>query len=271
MKQYLQIMKGTVGEYMMYRVNFLMWRLRMVMQILVTYFLWWAIFSQHKDLPAGRQELFGYTQSAILTYILLSSLLRTLILGTTTMDIGDIINSGKLSNYLVRPLNFFRYYIARDVADKGLNLFFAIFEVTFLIIILRPPIFFQTNPVWLLLTAIAVILGAALYFSFSFMLGFIGFWSPDIWAPRFLSFVIMEFFAGGLFPLDILPRPLFTLSQSLPFYYFLYFPLKIYLGQMALSAVWGGFAVGIIWILGFGYLLQLIWKKGLRMYAAEGR
>lgn len=236
----------------------------MVMQLLVTYFLWWAIFS-------NRQEFFGYTQSMILTYILLSSIVRTVVLGTTTMEIGSIINQGDLSNYLIRPIKFLRFYMAQDIADKFLNLSFAVVEVTVLFFILRPQIFIQTNLAYLLFTGVTIVIGTVLYFYFSFLLGLLGFWTPDVWAPRFLSFVVMEFFAGGLFPLDILPKPLFMLSQALPFFYFIYFPLKVYLGQLSFQMIAQGLLIGAAWIGGLWLIANLAWQKGLKVYTAEGR
>lgn len=261
---YLQIIKGTWAQYMMYRLNFVMWRVRMVMQLLITYFLWWAIFGQ-------QEQFFGYTQSMILTYVLLTSIMRTVVLGTTTMEIGDLINQGNLSNYLVKPVHFFNYYAARDIADKALNLFFAAFEFAILFIILRPPIFVQTDPLYLGLSAVSVLLGAVLYFYFSMILGFLGFWTPDVWGPRFISFVVMEFFAGSLFPLDILPRALFVLSQALPFSYFIYFPIKVYMGQLSVPVVIQGTSIGVLWVAGLWYLAMLLWRRGLKAYTAEGK
>lgn len=88
---------------------------------------------------------------------------------------------------------------------------------------------------------------------------------------RFLMFVMVEFFAGMLFPLDILPAPLFAVSQSLPFFYFIYFPIKVYLGQLAPGALLSGFSIGIGWVVVFWYLAALVWRRGLRMYTAEGK
>lgn len=264
MNVYAQIIKATWSQYMMYRLNFVMWRVRMVCQLLVTYFLWWAILGT-------KEEFFGYTQSMMLTYVLLTSIVRTLVLSTTTMEIGDVINQGNLSNYLVKPLNVFSYYAARDVADKILNVLFAVVEVSILFFLLRPEIFVQTQPHVLLLSGVAVLLGMMLYFFFSLILGFLGFWTPDIWGPRFISFVIMEFFAGSLFPLDILPSPLFTLSQLLPFGYFIYFPLKIYTGQLDMNAIVQGLIIASLWVGALAYVATTIWKKGLRAYTAEGK
>jgi ABC-2 type transport system permease protein len=264
MKIYLQIIKDTWEEYMVYRLNFFLWRIRMVMQILVTYFLWWAIFS-------NRQVFAGYTESMMLTYILLSSVVRTIVLSTTTMEIGDIIHEGNLSNHLVRPFSFFSYYIARDTGDKLLNLLCSVVEVAVLLLILRPPIFIQGSPLVIVSAFAAAGLGMVLYFLYNMIFGFMGFWTQDVWAPRFLSFVIMEFLAGSIFPLDILPKTLFFISKSLPFYYFLYFPLGIYLGKITGWDLVYGFAGACVWIGIFALAVRFLWSRGLHVYTAEGR
>lgn len=264
MKKYLQIIKDTWAEYMTYRLSFLLWRFRVVIQLLAVYFLWWAIFSEHP-------VLFGYSQSMILTYILLTSIARPFVMGTRTQEVGEIIVNGDLSNFLLRPIHFIRYYASRDVADKALNLFFAFFEFTIIFLLLRPPIFIQTNGLVLVGTIAALSLGMILFFYFSMIFSYLGFWTTDVWAPRFLSFVFAEFFTGALFPLDILPRPLYLLSQSLPFSYFIYFPLKVYLGQLRFVSVLQGMGIGVIWIIVLKGLLDVLWKKGLHSYTAQGR
>lgn len=268
MKIFFQIIKNTWGEYMMYRLNFLMWRVRMVLQVLITYFLWRAIFSSRQDAGA---TFFGYTQAVMLTYILVTSIVRTTVLSTTTMEVGDIINQGKLSHYLVRPMSFFSYYIARDIGDKTLNILFAVGEIFVLFLVLRPPVVIQYNGTYIILAIVAAIIAMVLYFVFSMLLGLLGFWTPEVWGPRFLSIVVIEFFAGSLFPLDILPAPLFAISRILPFGYFIYFPIKVYLGQLPLPEVIGGLTLGCIWVGVLGLFTQYIWHRGLRIYSAEGR
>lgn len=236
----------------------------MVIQLLVVYFLWWAIFSEHP-------VLFGYTESMMLTYVLLTSIARPFVMGTRTQEVGEIIVNGDLSNYLLRPMHFIRYHASRDVADKAMNLFFAVFEVMVIFLLLRPPIFIQTNGFVLIETVAALILGVILFFNFSMIFSYLGFWTTDVWAPRFLSFVFAEFFTGALFPLDILPRPFYLLSQSLPFSYFIYFPLKVYLGQLNFMSVLQGMGIGIVWIIILKSLLDMLWKRGLRAYTAQGR
>ncbi|MBI3955901.1 ABC-2 family transporter protein [Candidatus Gottesmanbacteria bacterium] len=264
MSVFFHIIRITWQEMLEYRLNFVLWRVRFVLQRLVVYFLWWALFST-------QTTFFDYTQSAILTYVLLVSIVATFVTGTKAYGVGELITQGGLSNILIRPLNFFSVYIARDTADKLLNLLFGIVEIALLIMLLRPNVFFQANGAILIATMAAIAIGIAIYFCYAMMHGLLAFWLPDVWAPRFLSFVIMEFFTGALFPLDILPKPLFTLAQLLPFQYFMYFPVKVYLGQMAWPQIITGFAGGVAWIIVFLCGMILMWKRGLRVYTSEGR
>lgn len=264
MKKYWQVMRNTWEEITTYRINFIIWRVRVVLQILTLYFFWFSIVPQNSS-------LFGYSQQLMLTYILGVSILTSVVFSTRTQEIGENINNGDLSIFLIRPINYFFYWFWRDFGDKLMNVTFSVVELFLLFIFLHPPLFIQTNPVNLLLTLIAVLIAIFSYFLFGCLLGLIGFWSPEVWGPRFIFMVILSFFAGGYFPLDILPKALFYFLQILPFSYFLYFPLKIYLGQIPYSQIYFGFFVSIAWAGILFLLVKYVWKKGLKVYSAEGR
>lgn len=264
MPKYLQIIKNTWSEITTYRLNFILWRLRRVVSLLLIYFLWYALL-------AVRKQAFGYTQGQMLTYVLVSDIVGSFVFATRTMDVGDEINSGDLSNYLLKPLNYFTYWWAKDVADKAMNIIFSFIEVILIIVLLKPPILIQTNFLYLSLFFISLVLGTILYFYISFLLGLVGFWSPETWAPRFLYFTLNQFMVGALFPLDILPKWLFNLLGFLPFPHLMYLPLKIYLGQLDFLKILTGFGLALFWILVLNRLNLFVWKKGLSVYTASGR
>lgn len=264
MKKYLLIAKNTWDEVLTYRLNFVMWRVRAVFQLLTVYFLWLAI------LPEGA-SIGDYSHSLILTYIFGTSLISAIVFATRTVDVGEQINEGNLSNFLLRPVNFFKYFLARDVGDKAMNISFSVCELIILFFLLRPPLFIQENLLFILLFFASLILAIFMHFYVSILLGFIGFWSPEVWGPRFIFFIVLNFFAGGLFPLDILPEAIFKMFSLLPFTYFLFFPLKIYLGQLSMMQILSGFLIAFIWIIALYKIAQLVWAKGLRSYTAVGR
>lgn len=264
MKKYLQIIKGTIAEYMEYRLNFILWRVRMVIQLLVVYFFWWAMF-------AHRDNFGGYTATTMLTYITFTLIIRTVTMSSMVFELGNQIIHGTLSNQLIRPINIFAGLFARDAADKLLNVFFLVFEIGLFVLLFQPPLMIQTNWIYLVFFLVTAILGALLFGLVGILIGFIGFWAADVWAPRFLFYVLLEFFTGILFPLDILSGPLGNLLQHLPFSYFIFVPLKIYLGQWDTQTILTSLTIGTLWLFILWWLVQVVWRKGLRLYTAVGR
>lgn len=265
MKKYFLIAKNTWDEVLTYRLNFTMWRIRTVLSLLAIYFLWASI------LPSYQSSVFGYSQSQMLTYILGTALAFSIVLATRTIDIGDDINSGNLSAQLLRPISYFSYYFWKDIGDKAMNIFFSVIELTLLFFILHPPIFVQTSAVYISLAFASIILAVILNFLISSILGFIGFWSHEVWGPRFLFFTLLTFFSGTWFPLDIFPKGIYLVFQLLPFTYLLFFPLKIYLGQLNIFEILTGLSITVVWIFVFYVILKIVWNKGLKAYTAYGR
>lgn len=265
MKKYFQVLKITLQEYFVYRLNFLLWRFRSIVQLLVLYFLWQAA------IPQG-VTIFGYDQSRILTYILGTSIIRSFILSSRSVDAAGQIASGDLSNFLVKPISYLKYWFAKDVTDKILNLVFSTVEVTLIIFLLKPPIILQSNFLFLLLTLVAIIIGILLYFFLSFLLSLIAFWTPENpWPVRFIFDIFISFFAGGLFPLDILPKTLFQALNFLPFPYLLFFPLNVYLGKLTFGEIGLGLGISLFWMLLIYQAICFTFRKGLKTYSAWGR
>ncbi len=264
MRKYFEVAKNTWNETISYRFNFVMWRVRTIIQLLTFYFLWSALIPKSVSIA-------DYNHSLILTYILGTSFLSSFVMSSRSAGIGDEIISGDLSNYLIRPVNYFFYWFAKDLGDKAMNIVFAVVEFSILIFLLMPPLFLQTNILLLCLTLIAAIVGLTLYYFFNTLLGMIGFWTSEIWAPRFVFFTMMQFFAGGLFPLDLLPKPVFFFFSLTPFPYLLYFPIKIYLGQLSTTQIYIGLSVSFIWVFAMMWIVNKVWKRGLQVYTSQGR
>lgn len=262
MNKYLSLFTITLQEIFTYRLNMVMWRIRQVFVFLIPFFIWRAVLGQGGD-------IYGYSFAAIMTYLFGTTILRSLVMGSRTIDLGWMINSGYLTIPLMRPVNTFGLFFVRDLADKLFNLGFMFVELPLIYFLFRPPIFLQTNPLTLLYAACSTLLAILIYFYINLIFGSLAFWSRDIWAPRFLLMVIMEFATGAMFPLDMLPGRWQTILHYSPFPYLLYAPLKIYLGtdQTLLTHL----SVSLLWVIILALLAKLIWHKGLKSYEAEGR
>ena len=263
MALYLQILSVTLAEYFAYRLNFVLWRLRSFFSMVIRYYLWLAVYEK-----AG--TLFGYTASQMLTYVLLSTIISGFVLSTRTPDIAGQILNGDVINFLLKPFSFFGYFMSRDFIDKLLNVAFSIIEVFILMALLKPQIYINTDPgAWLALGALTI-LGCIIAFNINLLISFIAFWSPEVWAPRFIFFILVLFFSGGFFPLDILPVKIYNLLLLTPFPYFYFIPTKIYLGYTGFELLGYGVAT-IFWTVITSYIVLFVWKKGLRGYSFYGR
>src|SRR5688572_27144294 len=158
MKKYWQIFKISFEQEFAYKVSFIMWRFRNVLQIFVAFFLWDKIFTDPGTV------VFGYDRSRILTYVFAIILVRALVLSARAIDVSNDIAQGELSNYLVKPISYFKYWFTRDISSKALNISFAIGEFFLLFILLRPPIYFQQDLATILTFLISVILAIFIYF-----------------------------------------------------------------------------------------------------------
>ncbi len=263
MEKYFKVITSTFDEIATYRFNFAMWRLRTVLQLLTIYFLWLTVTPENG-------ELFGYSRQLILTYVLGAALISSIVISTRTQEIGENINSGDLSNFLSKPWSYFGYWFARDIGDKAFNILFGVIELTILFFVLKPDLLLQTDLSIILLTLGAILLGVLINFFIGCLLGMIGFWSPEVWAPRFIFFILIGFFAGSSFPLDIFPIWAQNIFKFSPFTYLIYFPLQIYLNKFSSAQMISGFTIAIIWVGLLFILTKLVWKMGLKVYSAQG-
>ena len=94
MNKYLQVFKISFAQEFAYRFNFIMWRVRNVLQIFLVFFLWSTIFSDPDKV------IFGYNKDKILTYIFGIMIMKALVLSARVVDVSGEISRGDLTNYL---------------------------------------------------------------------------------------------------------------------------------------------------------------------------
>ncbi|MDO8515268.1 MAG: ABC-2 family transporter protein [bacterium] len=263
--KYWTVFKISWSNSFIYRLNFLLWRFRSVVLVLAVYYFWDAVF-QNKGI------LFGYTREKILSYVFLTLILRSFILGAKSIDVGGEISDGRLSNYLLKPISYFWYWFVRDWADKLLNLFFSLGEFYILYLILKPQIYFQSDPLILLGFICAVFFGIFIHFLLGTITSYTTFWTPgNTWGFWFVYFVIQDLLGGVLFPLDVLPKTVYSLIMLTPFPYLLYFPANLYLGKINNFEIATGLIICLFWVFILYFLARKIWSRGIKTFLAEGR
>ncbi|MBI2022114.1 ABC-2 family transporter protein [Candidatus Daviesbacteria bacterium] len=266
MSKYITIFSLSWQNEFVYRVNFLLWRLRNILRFLMTFFLWSSIF-------LSSRSVFGYSQEQMLTYVFMVLIVSAIVLSSPSADnIGGEIGSGNLSNYLVKPINYLKYWFTRDLSSKVFNLMFSIVEISILIWIFKPNLLLPNSLINLLGFLVIAALATIIYYFVNVSSRLVAFWTPEnTWPFAFLILVIIEVTAGGIFPLDILPDWLQTLLQFTPFPYLLYFPVAIFVNKISGVEILRIIIQAAVWVIILNYITQFVWRKGLVTYSSEGR
>jgi ABC-2 type transport system permease protein len=263
MHKYWQLFLITWQQGMVYRTSILLWRFRQLLATVMPLTVWSVLYTD-------QTVLFGYQRSEMITYILLVSVLQSLILATSWHGLAHTVYSGSLSKELLKPINIYLYLWVYELTDKLKNLFFVLLESALLFVVFQPvltlPSAFHASVfvVWLLLAIL-------LHFAITILFGTLGFWTPDVWAPKFLFFIFVDFTAGKLFPLDILPQPLIKLLYLTPFPYLSYAQSQLFLNKVSTTDIIINTLAILFWTVAFGVGTHLVWQRGLKDYTAAGQ
>ena len=174
---------------------------------------------------------------------------------------------GKISPYLIQPLNPFFRYFAQHIAEQITRFPFAI------IIAL---IFFLFNPESLWIPSFGTFLISFISTFFSFLIQFLiqsiiaclCFWTEKASSIERLLFIPTLFLSGLLAPVISFPAYVKTWIYLTPFPYLIDFPANLLSGNR--TNIVNGFAMQIFWIIFLFPIFKWIWIKGTKKYTAMG-
>lgn len=263
MRKYWQLFLLSWQNGLVYRLSLLLWRLRQFLSTVMAMTIWTVVFT-------SQQTAFGYSQAQMITYIFTISILQSLVLASVLNGLSGEVYSGALSKELVKPLNLFAYLGIQDVADKAKNFIFVLIESALIFMIFKPELVLPNLTITIIFL-VWLLGGMLLNFWISLLFGAIGFWSPQSWGPRFLFFMMVDFTAGKLFPLDILPQAVRAIVALTPFPYLSYYQTQLVLGRLDTAGVIQHSFILLLWVVVSGCCCIWLWKRGLQDYSAAGQ
>lgn len=263
MEKYLEIFKTTFTQFFIYPFSFILWRFRNLLNLTLIFFLWNSVYSRSTN-------VLGYTKENILAYIFVVTILYSVVFSTRTQDLaGDILNNN-IINFLTKPLNFFYYLFSREIADKLLNIIFTTIEVTIFLILVRPHIELHISLWNFMIFLITLIAGLGISYYLSLTLSLFAFWTPEVWAPRFIYMILVSVFAGTFYPLDVMPKTFLNYLYLTPLPYMVFIPTKI-LVHGVIPNIFQIIITAYIWLVLFVFLFHFMWKKGIKEFSYYGR
>ena len=174
---------------------------------------------------------------------------------------------GKVSPYLIQPLNPFFRYLAQHIAEQITRFPFALI-IAFFFFMFNSESFWVPNLVILLLSFISIFLSFLIQFLMQSIIACLCFWTEKASSIERLLFIPTLFLSGLLAPVVSFPEFVKSWIYITPFPYLIDFPANILSGNP--TNISGGFSMQILWILILFPLFKKIWSKGIKKYTAMG-
>lgn len=221
--------------------------------------LWYSIFK------ASGQLLFaGMSYQELLAYTWASMLFSQVRGGNYDFGLIEMIRTGTLSNYLLRPVGVVEFTFYRALGEKLITVGFCF--VAGGIAIAFTDLHFHH----LLMGMLLAILGNVIGYLFGAVLGAAAFYWENAFAIIMVKNMFVSLFSGELIPLSIVPEQYSWVWKSTPFYLFVYGPTQVTLGKWS-AGVWAEqMVIGIAWTIALWLALRWSWGYSIKRYQGIG-
>ncbi len=254
--------KITIAEQFQYRGALVIWMLGLILEPVIYLSVWSAVARSQ----GGAVD--NFTAADFAAYYLVAMLVDHATFTWIMFEMEFWIRQGTLSPLLVRPVHPVHRHIANNLTFKLLTMAVVLPVVLILAIVLRPN--FTISLQSFLLTVPAIVMAMGLRFAIEWMMASTAFWVTRVTAINQVFFVAFLFLSGFAVPLQMLPAPVQTLAQWLPFYRMLGFPVDLLLNRLHPQQIIFGFAAQLGWLVIALLAVNLVWSRGVRQYSAVG-
>ena len=214
--------------------------------------------------PAGEG---GLSRLDLARYFISAFIVRQFTVAWVAFSFEEDALQGRLSPMLLQPLHPLWRYLTAHLAEQATRLPF-VAGLAGLFLLLVPWAAWLPSPGRLLLVVLATALAFAVNFLVQSLIAVLCFWSERASALERLHTLAMLFLSGLMAPLEVFPPAVRQAAEWTPFPWIIHFPARLLAG--AEVDLVGGFAALAGWLALLLPLTLLLWRAGVRRYAAMG-
>lgn len=225
----------------------------------IQWVIWYAIFK-----IGNATQISGMTYTDLVQYTLTSTLFTQIRGGDLDFELQDMIRTGSLSNYLLRPVGVVEFVFIRGSAPKLLVALIA------LVLGLGFGHFWGIAPHALLAGMLLAILGNIIHYQIGSILSTAAFYWEDAYSLLMVKNLSVALLSGELLPLNLFPDNWQWVWKSTPFYLYVYGPSQLALGKWNDTQFIQSIGIAGLWILLLWALIFLSWRMGIKKYLSLG-
>ena len=256
----LAAIKNGMREALAYRGEFIVEMLgSAIVPAGIQLMLWYSIFHN-----GGTTEFAGMKYTELLAYTWTSLLFTQIRGGDYDFALIEMIRTGSLSNFLLRPVGVIEFTFYQGFGDKLLA------ALLCLMLGVVATIFTPMTITNLFLGLTLALLGNIIHYLFGATLAAMAFYWENAFAILMVKNMMVALLCGELLPLSIVPAKYAFIWQSTPFYLYVYGPTQIALGKWD-HAMWlHHMGIGCLWLFAFWGVLKISWSYSIDRYQGIG-
>jgi ABC-2 type transport system permease protein len=260
-----------------YRINFFMSVFAAISPVVIQTALWIALYKPSAAPGAdagpasgGDAQLFGFTFAQMVAYTVIAQLVSRLVRTGFEYDINEDIKGGGLDRYLVKPMNYFGFRLTAFLGDKSVQSTFMAALLAASVALLACILGFPVSVASVVAFALSLPIAFILNFLIFWCVGMAGFWLTDIGFLFEAVRIVIISASGGIFPIEIAGERVAATLRLLPFRFTIQFPTELLAGRVPTAELVPSFALAFLWIAVLIAVSRLLWKAGVRRFAAVG-
>jgi len=264
--RYFRIFILYFEHVLQHRARTFVWFLVSLLNPLIFILFWRGAFQ------ASSGAIVGWTMSTITSYYFLLTAVSSSLMSHIEEDVWRYdIQEGELVQYLLKPFSYFWLKFFSEIHYRILQGFYVVIVLIIINTVFGRIIVITQDKNLLLYAIIIAVLAYLVSFIFKMIVGFIAFWTTDLYGIYDLLDIVMVVFAGYIVPINMLFEPVRTTAYLLPFSYMIYFPVLALQGKLSPTEISRVIGYQVIWLIVFIGLYLLLWKKGIKKFTGVGQ
>ncbi len=237
--KYLHVSYNSFKRGLVYQFDVIIGFLLVIVVAVSAQFFWKAFANAGK---ISANELDKYV-----TYSVVAAILSSIFTSEMIAAVSDKIKWGSITSDLQKPVDFQIMMISETFGEMSSNLLIN-FIPKMIVMKLIVDISIPRSIGAFLLFLISALLGYGVLVAFDYLVSLLAFYFVEIWAFQAMKNAIIGFCSGAYLPLWIFPEAILNILNFLPFKYFMFIPLNIYLGELTGNAAVNAMFAQVLWI-----------------------
>jgi ABC-2 type transport system permease protein len=259
---YAAYAKVSAQQQFQYRAANYFFMIGMVVEPIIYLVVWSTIATAN----GGQVE--GFTPGTFAAYYIVWTLVRNMNIVLTPFSWEHRIKDGQFSGQLLRPIHPIHEDLASFIGWKFVVILLWLPLAGVLSLVFRPELSPSLLQCVVFFIAIwgAYLIRAIMQWS----LGLITFWTTRVGAIFDAWYLSELLLSGRLFPLQLMPHWMQTISWFLPFRWTFGFPITALTGPVTNHELFVGLGFQIFWIAVAIVVVKLVWPHAVRRFSSVG-